>query len=442
MNPLPNYITAPLIGAFIGYLTNDIAIRMLFRPLKPWRFLGMRLPLTPGVIPAKRHKLAKNIGEMVGEHLLTGEDIARALQDARFQEDLRQLIESRLAAILDKDLGPAASLLPARFSAHFKVGVKILRWRFLKHLHAHLESDNFSAAASTAVRNHLQELLGRNLDECLSRQDVERFAAVLEAGLGKFLASTGVQDWIRTTAQQQLETFIENGGSLGDLLPQKLIDSLLLHLEKEKIAELSATPLSQLLAKADPEKILQARVWLADRIIETMKNPSTAAAISNLLRNGLYPRTNRPLQEVIEELFGKDLLTRGKNWTAAEFVTLARSAKVKRLLDTVVIELVEQKLLAGPLGKLSAFLPKEVQEGIADFLLQQVNALLVKEVPGLVDSLNIRAIVSRKVDSLDLLRLEGLLLGIMQDQFKYINLFGALLGFLIGLCNVIFLGGI
>ena len=54
-------------------------------------------------------------------------------------------------------------------------------------------------------------------------------------------------------------------------------------------------------------------------------------------------------------------------------------------------------------------------------------------------SLNIRKIVTRKVDSLDLLRLEKLLMGIMEEQFKYINLFGALIGFLIGLLNLLVL---
>jgi len=117
-------------------------------------------------------------------------------------------------------------------------------------------------------------------------------------------------------------------------------------------------------------------------------------------------------------------------------MTLLRSTTVKRLLDKMVADLVEDRLLQAPIGKLSDFLPKEVQTGITDYLLQQVSALLVREVPGLVDTLNIRRIVARKVNTLDLLRLEGLLLSIMEEQFKYINLFGALLGFIIGLLNL------
>ena len=60
----------------------------------------------------------------------------------------------------------------------------------------------------------------------------------------------------------------------------------------------------------------------------------------------------------------------------------------------------------------------------------------MRELPELAPALGIQELVCAKVDSLDLLQLERLLLDIMAEQFKYINLFGALLGFLIGLANL------
>ena len=45
-------ITAPLIGGLIGLLTNGIAIKMMFRPLKPVYIGKFRVPLTPGIILA------------------------------------------------------------------------------------------------------------------------------------------------------------------------------------------------------------------------------------------------------------------------------------------------------------------------------------------------------------------------------------------------------
>ncbi|MDI6793986.1 MAG: DUF445 family protein [bacterium] len=59
--------------------------------------------------------------------------------------------------------------------------------------------------------------------------------------------------------------------------------------------------------------------------------------------------------------------------------------------------------------------------------------------PPLLETLNVRRIVEEKVNSLDILKVESLLMGIMKEQFKYINWFGALLGFLIGLINLVIL---
>jgi len=111
LSPYLTYLTPPLIGAFIGYLTNRVAIRMLFRPLKRWKIGPIPIPMTPGVIPSKRHELALNIGEMVGEHLLTSEEINNALKKDTFQEHLYYLIESKVGSFLKKELGPLASVI-------------------------------------------------------------------------------------------------------------------------------------------------------------------------------------------------------------------------------------------------------------------------------------------------------------------------------------------
>ena len=54
-----------------------------------------------------------------------------------------------------------------------------------------------------------------------------------------------------------------------------------------------------------------------------------------------------------------------------------------------------------------------------------------------MEALNVERLVEDKVNALDVLQVEELLLGIMKEQFKYINLFGGLLGFLIGCLNLL-----
>ena len=75
------FAVPPIAGAIIAYVTNVIAIKMLFRPLKEIRVFGIRLPFTPGVLPRQRKKLALSIGGMVERELITAEVVRRRLKD-------------------------------------------------------------------------------------------------------------------------------------------------------------------------------------------------------------------------------------------------------------------------------------------------------------------------------------------------------------------------
>ena len=72
-------ISGPLVGAVIGYCTNYIAVKMLFRPLKAVKIGNYTLPFTPGIIPKGKERLAKALGNAIGSTLLTKDDMMNAL---------------------------------------------------------------------------------------------------------------------------------------------------------------------------------------------------------------------------------------------------------------------------------------------------------------------------------------------------------------------------
>jgi len=98
MNSVLFWLVPPLLGAFIGYITNIVAIKMLFRPLRKIKFLGLALPFTPGILPRERHKLAISIGSMVERELLTSEVLRARLEKI----EVREKIEYSIGEYTDK----------------------------------------------------------------------------------------------------------------------------------------------------------------------------------------------------------------------------------------------------------------------------------------------------------------------------------------------------
>lgn len=87
------YIVAPLMGGVIGYITNDIAIRMLFRPHKGKYIFGMKLPFTPGIIPKEKGRIAKAIGGAISENLMSKDVLEKNLLSEEMLAKIRKAID-------------------------------------------------------------------------------------------------------------------------------------------------------------------------------------------------------------------------------------------------------------------------------------------------------------------------------------------------------------
>lgn len=87
------YIVAPLIGGAIGYITNDIAIRMLFRPHTVKFVFGVKVPFTPGIIPKEKGRIAEAIGGVIANNLMNQEVLEKYLLSERMVRKVRSSVE-------------------------------------------------------------------------------------------------------------------------------------------------------------------------------------------------------------------------------------------------------------------------------------------------------------------------------------------------------------
>ena len=103
MNHFFTVLLLTVVGALIGWITNIFAIKLLFRPIKP-----IKIPLTRftivGLIPKRKKEIAKNIGEVVANELIS---IRELMDEAVTEEDLTQIrffVKRKIKAVLDEKL--------------------------------------------------------------------------------------------------------------------------------------------------------------------------------------------------------------------------------------------------------------------------------------------------------------------------------------------------
>jgi uncharacterized membrane protein YheB (UPF0754 family) len=92
----------PVAGSIIGYFTNDIAIKMLFRPYKAIYIGKRKLPFTPGLIPSNQERLAQKVSDTIMGSLLTPSEIQKLAQRLLATERMESAILWLLKSALDQ----------------------------------------------------------------------------------------------------------------------------------------------------------------------------------------------------------------------------------------------------------------------------------------------------------------------------------------------------
>ncbi len=87
----------PIISAFIGWVTNLIAIRMLFHPKKPVKIIFFTIQ---GIFPKRQKQFAEKLGKLVADELLSFEDIAEKLTNREKLQTILPEIGNRVEHFL------------------------------------------------------------------------------------------------------------------------------------------------------------------------------------------------------------------------------------------------------------------------------------------------------------------------------------------------------
>ncbi|BCJ88011.1 DUF445 family protein [Effusibacillus dendaii] len=211
-----------IVGAVIGFVTNLLAIVMLFRPWREWRILGVKVPFTPGLIPKRQAEIAKKLGEVVETHLLTEEAVQTVLSRPEWVAEIRSQVMQLLERVLSEErtLGNVLRKISGWTSEQVAFQVERLLSQAFQSVILGLESKQLRDVLSPGLQQGIADRIG-----VLALEIQKKTAAWLD--------STDIKDFISQTIQQMLL----NGGMLGKMAvmfvnEEKLTEEMIPHLKK------------------------------------------------------------------------------------------------------------------------------------------------------------------------------------------------------------------
>jgi len=196
----PNIIITPAAGAVIGYFTNYLAIKMLFRPYEAKYICGIKVPFTPGLIPKEKMRIAKALGDAISTHLLNKNVVMDALTKDDVLKSIDAMTDNVISRIKSEDITLSA-LCSSTFGINYDTLNSSVSAFLSRQAYNSLSNDEFKGKLADEIYNKLDAFLQKPLCELPYEKisavvkDTVEFAIKDAAENEKFKASISSLVW-------------------------------------------------------------------------------------------------------------------------------------------------------------------------------------------------------------------------------------------------------
>lgn len=283
-----SFLLVPIMGGVIGYLTNWLAIKMLFRPRRAHYILGHRIPLTPGIIPKEMPRIAHSLGTVVSDNLLDHNTlqgylvsdammtkVANAVDGLIVREynnehTLEEVLNTRLgteesAALRQNVTGRLSSLIVDKISDP-KLGEQIATMAvdYLKHNVEQGLMGRLGASIVEGLRERIQRTLQSAINNIVSDNAPHIVSSLIEGETDKLMQTTVAMLMTKHADEvQQLRNYVIEAYRkvvMNDL--ERLLQSLdIATIVEQKINSMDVVETERLLLQV-MNKELKAIIWL------------------------------------------------------------------------------------------------------------------------------------------------------------------------------------
>lgn len=294
-----------LVGALIGYCTNYIAIKMLFRPQKPIYVFGKKLPFTPGVIPKNKSRIAAAVGNAVGQNLFTNQDIVNAITESGLKNNLSEKImdtafntDSSIKDYIDKyyskKSGENDDLIQTELSKEVdydasdyddviieetdydKIKNKVSDVITLKILGAFEKIDLNAMVSQIASKTLSEKVKGTMMEMFLNESTVSAMSAPIGNSIAEYIKNHG-EEIIYPLVDTEVDSFMEK--PVSENLEELGLDTNILESSVNKLFDTAVSKCSSMISEyIDIPGIVESKInkmdvsELEELVMQVMKN--------------------------------------------------------------------------------------------------------------------------------------------------------------------------
>ena len=488
------YIIGALIGAVIGYITNWLAIKMLFRPREAKYIFGMKLPFTPGLIPKEKSRIANKVGETVGTHLLNSDSLSKALKDDKIKSKFNEVAKEKINQVINSNSTLEESLKNTLGENYYALKGNMIN-NIAKTILESIQEEEFKNKVKFYIVDSIKERLNKNPEKIIDFINSNKFREVIintleeektrdiiGKALLKEVKTLGKEDLtIEEVIPENIKPYIEEyvksqKDTLVDIIKNLLRDDEVSHKIKSAINDNIPSIVSMFLSG---DVIYGKLVSLVDKSLSEEENKeyicdaalafvheSMKKKVSDVINNvgeeklevisdALGDKISKKLntEENIDSIISK-LNCKISSFNSYEEIIKVLFNDYENILidniDSMISQIVNNNQLSGEISKIiEKVFDKFLQNSLNDICYNKQN--LENSIMSILDNLyndfvenksakvleivDISSIVEEQINAFEVDYAEEIIIGIANKELKAITWLGALLGGILGILS-------
>ncbi|MEP7075731.1 MAG: DUF445 family protein [Acidobacteriota bacterium] len=218
-----------------GFAGAWLAVRMLFRPRKPVKFL--RITIFPqGMIPRHRERLANAIGKAVGEELVSQETIMEELLGKEFlRKKIRGVVDSYTHELLSQNYPSLIETLPTNLRGPILDAITSLQFTIAEHIEGVLKNEDTQATISGFVERRVDEVLSRRVSSVVDDDSFANILGFVDERIRAAVQSPALEKTIQEFVSRRVDDLVGTDTPLGTMFTPDAV-ALLKEKANEQIA--------------------------------------------------------------------------------------------------------------------------------------------------------------------------------------------------------------